>query len=210
MSSFTCFGKMEYYVSRFQLNKICAFVDAQGFSFRKASSDNASHFLPRELTFVGHERTEHLAYNISAREDLLPEEQRRSYKYQTTVVHGLPIDTGIPTDDHAVEKFENDIVRLYDEFRNEGQIYLGVKNQFVARLLKEKNIKFVNFATPFIQLPTAKDLDTTYNCVDLCPLHTHTQKFAIYQCSKRKAEHHFRWIQEKMAPEPGYRLIFDK
>ena len=201
---------MEFYVSRFQLNKICAFVDAQGFSFRKASSKNAFHFLPRELTFVGDSRSEHLAYNISAREDMLPEAQRRSYNYQMVVVHGLPIYTGTPTDDNAVEKFEQDILRLYEEFKTDEKIFLGVNNQFVARILNKNNIRFVNFATPFIQLPSSKDLDKMYSCFDLCPLHTYKKKFALYQCSQRKAKHYWRWIQEKLVPEPGYRLIFDK
>ena len=183
---------MEFYVSRLQSKKVCAFVDSQGFSFQKDLPANDYYYLPRELSFVGYNGTEHLAYNVSISEDLLSDDQRRSYNYQMSVVHGINLYSPDGTDDTVVEKFERDILRLYNEFKTEDRQFLGVKNQYVARILKKHGIKFINYATPFVQLPSIKDLDKIYNNRELCPLHRY--RYAHYICSLRKAKHYFKWL----------------
>ena len=92
---------------------------------------------------------------------------------------------------------------LYEKFKTEEKEYLAVKNDFLASHLRQLNIKFINLCQSIV--PKAFDLDLKFKNRDCCKLHA-SSKF-IYQCSRRKAKHFYRWIVENTVCD-GYKHIF--
>ena len=91
----------EVYFSPFQLNKVCAFVDAQGFGFKRS---NVSVFLPRELTFCGEKGLFHQKYNTSVEMNNLPPQEQRILQYQSQNIHGMTFVNLEDCDENALKK----------------------------------------------------------------------------------------------------------
>ena len=190
----------EVYFSPFQLSKVCAFVDAQGFGFKRSS---VTIFLPRELTFCGEKGLFHQTYNTSIEIKKLPKLEQRTLLYQSQNIHGMTFVKSEDADVHCLKKFKEDLLSLHDKFKTREKEYLAVKNNFLAFHLRQLNIKFINLCQSFV--PKAFHLDLKYNNRECCQLHACSKFF--YQCSRRKAKHFYRWIVENTVCD-GYKLIF--
>ena len=190
----------EVYFSPFQLNKVCAFVDAQGFGFKRS---NVSIFLPRELTFCGEKGLFHQKYNTSVEMNKLPLQEQRTLQYQSQNIHGMTFVDSADADEYALKKFEEDLVLLYKKFKTEEKDYLAVKNNLLASHLNQLNIKFINLSISVV--PKLIDLDFKFKSHECCELHQRSKIY--YQCSRRKAKHFYLWIVENTVCD-GYKHIF--
>ena len=197
---------MELYSTPFQLNKICAFIDVQGFSLEKNSSSSL-HFIPRELSVYGENGSVHLAYNTTLLESELTSKQLTTAHYLTKNIHGLPLQFESDSDPRLFSTFIEDIKKLYELFRTDSKQFFGVKNHHLASYLKQLNIKFVDFAPVYKNVPTTTDLDALYNTNDVCQLHAKKLNGRNFMCSRRKARNFYKWILENAVVD-GYMNIF--
>lgn len=185
----------EQYVSRVQLNKVCAFVDVQGFGLSK-HPDSPFHFKPRELTFFGEHGSITHQFNTPIELSKLSKEQQKTLRFQSFYIHGLPFQTAAEEDFQAEGNFRRELVRLYDLFKSKERDFVAVKNDYLASYLREIGIKYIDLGNTRMDVPRLAELDEKFQCYDVCSLHLKSKNGIKYQCSFRKAKNFWSWILE--------------
>jgi len=183
---------MEYYVSPLQLRKICGFIDSQGISL----SDNSAspyYFIPLELSFVGDNGNVHFIYTINTTDKCNPSLQK-SIKAQGSSKTGFKFqNTECKTS--SVEKFFSHLNFIIEAFTTTDKPYIAVRNPKLAHYLRVSKVKFIDFNSPFFNVPTLIQLDKQYSSTFCCEIHQECAD-CVYICSKRKANNYFSWIKE--------------
>lgn len=192
----------ETFQSPFQLNNVCAVIDAQGFYI------NAGYleiFLPRELTVWSEKGCFHQTYKTSFDLNDLPEDSKKKVLFQSRKIHGFPFTVDGEVDETAIEKFETDLVNLYNIFKTDDKNCFAVMNHYLAHRL---NVLGIHSLYLFHwSVPSLTELDKLYNTQFCCSLHTLKKPGITFQCSHRIAKNCFRWVSENTIVN-GYKPIF--
>ena len=193
----------ELYFSEFQLSKVCAFVDAQGFSLPK-KDDSPFLFKPRELTFYGEQGSITREFNTSIEIEKFSSDTQKIFRYQSFYIHGFPFKLEVNDLNYASD-FERHVTGLYEFFKSESKEFLAVKDDSLASILQDLGIKHINLNSN-VSVPRLAELDERYQNYSVCNLHNKPKHSLLYQCSFRKAKHYWKWISENKVK--GYHPIF--
>jgi len=164
------------------LDRVCAIVDAQGFSVGHS-------FYVRELTVKGVESCITLEFDPRINEEELTERAQRTIRYQTEYVHGLSLRPW------AKVRSSRDIVKvlkgLYKVFKYGDERYFACKNQKLAVILRKAQIPFVDLKE--YGAPPMRELDRDYGGDKFCRYHNSNER-SSWTCSERKARHLSMWL----------------
>lgn len=146
--------------------EVTAVLDVQGFAYR-------GQYYVAELSLA----TEYASVTHILDTQMLPDNL-----YETLHVHGLRTSPSITSQEAVVSLIRKLLLDV------EGRI--GVRNNQLAKLLRENNIEYVDLErfTPSIEIISNQYKDTYYQCF------RHT--FKTNACAVSKASKLLRWLQE--------------
>ena len=187
--------KWEFYVSPLQLDKIGGFIDSQGLTFTD-QQDSPLYFIPFELSFCGNNGNIHFVYALNVPNDSNSFLVEKPVKAESLTNVGFKFNNNETyTNAERVEKFVKHIQLIVAEFVTPDKPYIAVRNPKLAHFLKVFKIKFVDFNSPFFNVPSLKQLDKEFMASDTCEIHRHCPD-RVFVCSKRKAAHYQSWINK--------------
>ena len=185
-------------------NKICAIIDAQGFSFNKK-------FIPREFSFVCDKFS--LCFEIVP--DVNNDEKFANFKgfsHQTHYIHGIPLNPVL--DDGCKRQIkESQLHQLIEELNwminPDNEYYLGVKNQQLKDFIAVVDIPLYDLE----KIPVGGEMCPSLSMFDkfttthYCPLHSRIRDPRRVRCSIRKCTGIWEWLKNKRASDKIYDQI---
>jgi hypothetical protein len=200
------------------LERVCAVVDLQGFSFKAPREVNGIDYdyfpskngeklfyIPRELAIVSPSMKLHFTYggqlfnSIHGLQDV-----QMQLKFQTVYIHGLPYAPLYPYD-REENNLISDLQVVHKLLAKNSKPFFAIKNQYLKLYLEKANIPFVNLERTdgFLDVPTVWDLDNKFGY--FCCRHHQYHRAPLaknynekIRCAKRKAMHFNRWIRERI------------
>src|SRR5882757_1040597 len=185
-------------------NKVCAFIDVQGFM-------DKHEFYPREIAILNNEFS--VCYEIDCDFD---EEYIKKHKswltYQRDRIHGLPIKRVLDFKTSRILKLsqlKSFIIECYTYLRKVDKYYIAIKNQQLANLLEELKIPTLNLERELIGNEVCPPLylfdKISTGHTHYCPLHFYCTTNKL-RCALRKSINIWNWLQMKVQSD----ILFGK
>ena len=181
--------------------QVCAVLDIQGYNVGNV-------FYPRELAFVNNETK--LCYELDCEfDDKVIEENKRHFNFIRHKIHGIPIKRMLSYQSSRVLLAKNLkflLINAYPCLRTVEKKYFAVKNHYLAKILDDVEIPYLNLekerigyeVTPPLHLFDKHNIGYSYHC----PLHFILSNNPSYdrtlRCSLRKCSNIWDWLQMKI------------
>jgi hypothetical protein len=175
------------------MEKICAFVDAQGYFLR-------NKFFPREVAFINESISHCQEFNPDIQWFTLTEKEAKTIRHMRTNIHGLSLNAFknkrdiIPISDDYIPFLK----KWYSILATNERSYFAVKNKVLFAELKNAQIPVIDLDDPEINMPSVNHIEKLYDSNWLCAYHCRfLDNKSKYRCALRKCYNVWKFLINK-------------